>query len=211
LTISKIPAPPTLPLRCPERSWTAGLLRAREADVLSRDDRRLLQVHLAACGECRSAALSLDPTLLFAPMAGPSGDTAAGEGRKMAADVRAVLEAQRIDQRIRRPRVVLPGSFNMGHPALKAAALLLFGAGLAGLVSLRPWEDGGQAPARVAAMTPGADANARDLHDLHDVRVAAAIPFIDGVESPGAKVYQFAAEVPGQPAVVFVVDRNADL
>lgn len=180
---------------CPERSRTVWLVRARETDDLSRDDQRLLLDHLSGCSECRSTAVSLDPTLFFAPMAGPAADVTDGEGRKMAADVCAVLEAQRIDRRIRRP-----GRSILNRPALKAAALLLLGAGLAGLVSLYPWGGDAKVPARVVAVT-----------NVRAVPVVASSPFIETVESPGVKVYQFAADAPGQPAVVFVVDRNADL
>lgn len=189
------PKSPTAPPLCPERPRTIWLVRARETDGLSRDDRRLVLDHLSACGECRSTAFSIDPTLLFAPMADPAGDVAAGEGRKMAADVRAVLEAQRIDRRVRRP----------DRPVLKAAALLLLGAGLTGLISLHPWGGDAKVPGRVAAVTA-----ATAMTNIRAVSAASA-PLIETVGSPGVKVYQFAADAPGQPAVVFVVDRNADL
>ncbi len=195
MTVSKPPKPPAVQPVCPERARTVRLVRARETDDLSREDRRLLRDHLSACGGCRETAVSLDPTLLFSPMAGPAGDAAAGEGRKMAANVLAVLEARRIDRRMGRPRRFVPN-----HPLLKAAALLLVGAGLAGLFSLHPWGSEDKTAARVAAATTG-----------RAVPAGASAPFIETVDGPGVKVYQFAADGPGQPAVVFVVDRNADL
>lgn len=128
-------------------------------------------------------------------MAGPATDVTDSEGRQMASNVLAVLEGQRIDRRIRRPlRSVL------NRPVLRVAALLLLGAGLAGLISLHPWAGDAKAPARVAAMTK-----------VHAVPATASAPLIETVESPGVKVYQFSADAPGQPAVVFVVDRNSDL
>lgn len=189
------PATPTDRPPCAEGPRTLRLVRARETDDLSRENRRLLLEHLAACGACRAEAVSLDPTLLFAPLAASAGGDTAGtgtedDGRRLAADVRAVLEARRIDRRMmRRP----------SHPYLAAAALLVAGAGLAGLLSLRPWGGDEKLPSRLAAA-----AGSR-------VVPAASAPLVEGVESPGVKVYQFAADAPGQPAVVFVVDRNADL
>ena len=189
------PASPTDRHPCAERPGTLRLVRARETDDLSLEDRRLLREHLAACGACRAEAVSLDPTLLFAPLAASAdGDTPGtgteSDGRRMASDVRAVLEARRIDRRMmRRP----------ARPYLAVAALLVAGAGLAGLLSLRPWGGDERLPSRRAAV-----AGSRVLP-------AASAPLVEGVESPGVKVYQFAADGPGQPAVVFVVDRNADL
>src|ERR1035437_7180417 len=172
------PTSPTSRPLCPERSRTVWLVRAGEADDLSRADRRLLVAPLSAGGACRTRAVPLAPTLFFAPMAGPAADVTDGEGRKMAADVCAVLEAQRSGRRIRRP-----GRSILNRPALKAAALLLLGAGLAGLVSLYPWGGDAKAPARVVAVT-----------DVRAVPVVASSPFIETVESPGVKVYQFAAD-----------------
>jgi hypothetical protein len=192
---------PTVPPVCPERPRTVRLVRARETDDLSRDDRRLLLDHLSGCGECRSTAVSLDSTLFFAPMAGPATDVTDSEGRKMASDVLAVLEGQRIDRRIRRPRRSI-----LNSPVLKVAALLLLGAGLAGLISLHPWGGDAKAPARVATVMEGTAAT-----KVHAVPAAASAPLIETVDSPGVKVYQFSADAPGQPAVVFVVDRNSDL
>ena len=189
MTVTKSPQP-----ACPDRERTLRLVRAREAEELSREDLRLLRSHLSACGECRDTALSLDPTLLFAPLAGAAGDGAPGEGRKMAAGVLAVLEAQRIDRRMGRRR------FAPDRPVLKAAALLLVGAGLAGLVAMHPWRsDPTVAAHSLAGTTAG------------PLPSAASAPFIETVDGPGVKVYQFAADAPGQAAVVFVVDRNVDL
>jgi hypothetical protein len=198
---------PTIPPVCPERPRTVRLVRARDTDDLSRDDRRLLLNHLSECGECRSTAVSLDPTLFFAPMAGPAADVTGCEGRKMASDVLAILEGQRIDLRIRRPRQSI-----LNSPVLKAAALLLLGAGLAGLVSLHPWGGDAKTPVRAAAVMEGTGGTAATAAtNVHAVPVAARAPLIETVESPGVKVYQFAADAPGQPMVVFVVDRNSDL
>src|SRR5512140_1074745 len=202
-TKSPTPPTPTVSPVCPERTRTERLVRGRETDDLSRDDRRLLLDHLSLCRECRSTALSLDPTLIFSPMAG-SAEVPDGEGRKMASDVLAVLESQRIVGRLRRPRRSI-----LNSPVLKAAALLLLGAGLAGLISLHPWGGDAKSPVRVAAVTEGTEGTA--AASMHAVRVTASAPLIETVESPGAKVYQFAADAPGQPAVVFVVDRNSDL
>ena len=180
-------APPS----CPEASRTRRLVRARETDDLTLADARLLRAHLAACPACRSEAVSLDPTLLFSPIAG-GPDADAGEARRMASDVRAVLESRRVDRRMQRPR----------HTFLAAAALLVVGAGLAGLLALRPWAG---VPTSQPPVAEVAAAGVRYL----PARESA--PLVERVESPDVKVYQFAADAPGQPSVVFVVDRNADL
>lgn len=193
-----LPTAPTIRSLCPDRSGMVQLVHAREMDDLSRDDRRLLLDHLSKCGECRRAAFSIDPTLLFAPMAGPACDESDGEGRKMASDVLAVLEAQRIDRRIHRPRHSTLNSY-----ILKAAAVLFFATGLAGLVWLHPWGGIAKVPPRLATVMAVTSARV--------VPAAASFPLVEAVDSPGVKVYQFAADAPGQPAVVFIVDRNADL
>jgi hypothetical protein len=37
------------------------------------------------------------------------------------------------------------------------------------------------------------------------------LPAVEDLDATGAVVYQFPASKPGEPTVVFVVDRNADI
>ena len=135
--------------------------------------------------------MAKDPTLFFAPLArsfNPESFSASDvrDGKEMASDVLAVIESQRLDRRLRPPR-----------PFLKVAALVLAGAGLAGILLLR---HGGNLPPAVEASAASATSAA-----------AATAPLVEEVTCRDAKIYQFAPEAPGQPSVVFVVDRNADL
>ena len=87
------------------------------------------------------------------------------------------------------------------HRVAQAAALLALTAGLAGLVR---WES-----ARVGAP---ADVIARAGETSTPVPPdVSARPLIEGLRSPNARVYEFAAASPQEPAVVFVANPNADL
>jgi hypothetical protein len=84
---------------------------------------------------------------------------------------------------------------------VQAAALTALAAGLAGLVR---WEQA--RPANTIAgpsAAPGAAAPAPSD--------APARPLIEGVLDPRARVYEFAAASPQEPAIVFVANPNADL
>ncbi len=86
----------------------------------------------------------------------------------------------------------------------QAAALVGFTAGLAGLVR---WEAArpSRAANAVALASPTPPSGAPFPFD------APSRPLIESVRSPNARVYEFAAASPGEPAVVFVANPNADL
>ena len=197
---------------CPSEARTRDLLVRREEDLLSRDETRLLKEHLAACPACRAGALRLDPTLLFAPLAAAEDDARRASRRSLesdaatvTADVLAAVEIARARRRIepvawwRRPAA---------RTALRAASLALVSGGLVALLASRGSRVAeGPGPA-VAVRGPQALAPASA--SVAPVAMKASAPLIEGLKSPGATIYQFAGAA-GQPNVVFVVDRNADL
>lgn len=169
-----------------------------------------LKAHLAACASCAREAAALDPALLFAPLASSVSPEPATSGRRpappVAADARLVADAV-LDEVRRRARVTTPVPV-AAPPSpwrfrrfAQAAALVGLTAGLAGLVRwerLRPVDTAvrvAATPVPVAAVP--AEASAR--------------PLIEGMRSPNARVYEFAGASPGEPAVVFVANPNADL
>ena len=168
-----------------------------------------LKVHLASCVSCAAEAAALDPTLLFAPLSASVSPEPAAAGRRpdppVAEDARRVADA--VLEEIRRRVRVTPAaparaaaSWWRSHRLAQAAALIALAAGLAGLVR---WEQA--RPANTIAgpsAAPGAAAPASD---------APARPLIEGVRDPRARVYEFAAASPQEPAIVFVANPNADL
>jgi anti-sigma factor RsiW len=169
-----------------------------------------LKAHLAACAACAAEAAALDPTLVFAPLAASVSAEPAVAGRRpappVAEDARRVAEDV-LDEMRRRARVTTPVTLAGGPSARRfrrfaqAAALVLLAVGLAGVVR---WERLRAPNATVqASETPG---RAADLSSDASVR-----PLIEGMGNSGARVYEFAAASPQEPAVVFVANPNADL
>jgi hypothetical protein len=172
-----------------------------------------LKAHLATCGSCAAEAAALDPTVVFAPLAASVSPEPPVAGRRpanpVAEDARRVAEAV-LDEVRRRARVTTPVTAAAAPSAWRfrrfaeAAALIGLTAGLAGLVR---WErtrptDAVQASAQASA-TPGPA--------IALPSEASARPLIEGMRSPNARVYEFAAASPQEPAVVFVANPNADL
>ncbi len=172
-----------------------------------------LKAHLASCASCAAEAAALDPTVLFAPLAASVSPEPASTGRRpappVADDARRVADAV-LDEVRRRARVSTPAPRAAAPAAWRhrrfaqAAALVGFTAGLAGLVR---WEVArpSSAARAIAQASPTPSAGAPDLAD------APARPLIESVRSPNVRVYEFAAASPGEPAVVFVANPNADL
>lgn len=168
------------------------LLAAREADRLSAADERLLRRHLDECDACAARALGRDPVLLFSREAGPE-PLSAGERERFVGDVLASVAAARAARRG-------SGSPFRSHAALRFAASALLAASVAG--GWWAWRHEAPAPdavpvARAAAPLP--------------VVPADVVPAVEELSSGEAVVYQFPATAPGEPTVVFVVDRNADI
>jgi anti-sigma factor RsiW len=170
------------------------LLARREADRLSASEERLLREHLASCDACAAEALRTDPVLLFAR------DTASSSPEVLTADERerfvgAVLAATGAARAERR---IHPGRLG---PGLRIAASLLLAASLVGV-----WFSRGRTPAPPG----GAAAPVAIARDARPVPAEAIAP-LEEVGGAGTVVYQFPPTAPGEPTVVFVVDRNADI
>ena len=172
-----------------------------------------LKAHLASCGSCAAEAAALDPTLVFAPLAASVSPEPPLSDRRsappVAEDARRVADA--VLDEVRRRARVSTGETRVAAPAAwryrrfaQAAALVAFTAGLAGLVR---WEVARLpgASSTVAQSSPTPPAVAPISFD------APARPLIESVRSPNVRVYEFAATAPGEPAVVFVANPNADL
>lgn len=201
--------------RCPESGRVLSAVR----DLVSEETSSSLSLpslssdlkaHLAVCASCAAQAAALDPTLVFAPLAASVSPEPAVAGRRpadpVAEDARRVADAV-LDEVRRRARVTTPFSSRVAPSAWRlrrfaqAAALVGLTAGLAGLVR---WERLRRPDAAVpASATPGPAAALPSE--------ASARPLIEGMRSPNARVYEFAAASPLEPTVVFVANPNADL
>lgn len=167
------------------------LLRRREEDRLSLEEQRLLRAHLASCDACAAEAFRHDPVLLFAADAEPEAATADARER-FVADVLASVAAAKAGRRLRSARAGV---------GLRLAASLLLAAAVAGVWLSR---DRGETPS-------GGEAFPVALAPRAVPEPAEPVPAFESLGGAGAVVYQFPATTPGEPTVVFVVDRNADI
>ncbi|MHB8800334.1 MAG: hypothetical protein ACYDBY_17945 [Thermoanaerobaculia bacterium] len=168
------------------------LLARREKDCLSPDEERLLRGHLASCEVCGAEALSRDPVLLFARAAAP--EPLSAEARERFVD--GVLAAASTAKAGRRLQGV------HSRPVLRIAASLLLAASVAGVWLARESGDGA-AEAPRPELVAVADEGVRTPPDV--------VPAVEELGGDAAVVYQFPSTRPGEPTVVFVVDRNADI
>ncbi len=171
------------------------LLAKRDGDRLSPSEERLLAGHLASCDACAAEALGHDPVLLFARDAARSApDVLSAEAREhFVADVLAATTAARAGRRHGVSRTGI---------GLRIAASLLLAVSVAGVWYARG--RGGASPFPEAALPVAAAAATSPAR-------VETLPVVEGVRAAGAVVYQFPASRPGEPTVVFVVDRNADI
>jgi hypothetical protein len=191
---------------CTEREMTARFVSLRAKDAMDPSGDAFLRRHLAACPECFAEAVAADPSLLFIRLSAsiearempPHSASRAARGHRdepsgadFAADVLAVIRDRATE-----------GGRRTAHPGrisrhwLRAAAVLLLASGLAAVLVLhRP-------------VAPAPDAGATSLAVVSNV---APRPLIEELASPGARVYEFAASTPQEPAVVFVANPDADL
>jgi len=193
---------------CADGDLIGRLLTLRADDTLDAAGRQTLDAHLAACDDCRAAAWEADPTLLFAPLA-VSADALrarrasrwdeaaeAAEADRLAEDVLAAIRARQTESAATSRA---PGR----RVALRAAAVLLAVAGIAGLVVLKRSDD-----------SVANDVAARAWAELPlplAIAEGPARPLIEELRTPGARVYQFAGGSPKEATVVFVANPDADL
>ena len=166
------------------------------SDALPSPQRRILRDHLAACPECREAAVARDGSLLFARRI--ADDVSPEESAGILASVRtgvAHIEAERrLARRARRAR-----------PAAAAAAAAALLALLVPAVRGRRETRAAHSPVAVHETVPTAVATAQTGLE------PAAAPAETGAPST-ATVYELS---PGagreEPRVVWIVDRGLDI
>lgn len=181
-------------MNTPVCSRLDDLLAKRDGDRLSLAEERLLAGHLVSCDACAAEALRHDPVLLFARDAARSApDVLTAEGReRFVGDVLAATAAAKAGRR---------HSVSRTGIGLRIAASLLVAASVAAVWYAR---GRGASPSPEGAF-PVADA-AGEWSEQGET-----LPAVEDVRATGAVVYQFPASRPGEPTVVFVVDRNADI
>lgn len=175
-------------------SRLGDLLERRDGDHLSPSEERLLARHLVSCDACAAEALRRDPVLLFARDAARSApEVLTDDAReRFVGDVLAATAAAKTGRRHSVSRTVL---------GLRIAASLLLVASVAGVWYVR---------GRGFSPSPGETFPAVVAAGARTVRVET-LPAVENLGADGAIVYQFPASKPGEPTVVFVVDRNADI
>ncbi|HPA51986.1 MAG TPA: hypothetical protein PLP50_10335 [Thermoanaerobaculia bacterium] len=168
------------------------LLARREEDRLTAAEEGFLRGHLATCEACAAEALRRDPVLLFARAAAPEPLSAEARGR-FVSGVLAATATAKAGRRLQRAHA---------RPVLRLAASLLLAASVAGVWLARDGGDGaGEVPR--PELVAAADEGIRTPPDV--------VPAVEDLGGDTAVVYQFPSTRPGEPTVVFVVDRNADI
>lgn len=182
-------------MNSPVCSRLDDLLEKRDGDRLSLSEERLLAGHLASCDACAAEALRHDPVLLFSRDAARSApDILSVEAReRFVGDVLAATTAARAGRRHVVSRTGI---------GLRIAASLLLAVSVAGVWYAR---ERGASPPPEEGTFPVADAAGTSPEQVE------TLPAVENVRAAGAVVYQFPASRPGEPTVVFVVDRNADI
>jgi anti-sigma factor RsiW len=167
------------------------------ADTLPAPQRRILREHLAACDDCRRAALEKDPSLAFARPFSPE-PVDASDAARILASVRTGVALRQTELRIRGGS----GRRIAGSVAAAAAALAL-ALLIPGGRSTRPVET---ASVRPPAPSP-APVQAAGVQP-----VPVARPVEPAVSSSEATIYDLN---PGagreEPRVVWIVDRGLDI
>lgn len=168
------------------------LLARREEDRLTPAEEGFLRGHLASCETCAAEALRRDPVLLFARAAAP--EPLSADARERFVDgVLAAAATAKAGRRLQRAH---------SRPVLRLAASLLLAASVAGVWLARDAGDG-SAEAPRPELVAAADEGVRAPSDV--------VPAVEDLGGDAAVVYQFPSTRPGEPTVVFVVDRNADI
>ena len=181
-------------MNVPVCSRLGDLLEKRDGDRLSPSGERLLVGHLVSCDACADEALRHDPVLLFArDAARNTPDVLTAEGReRFVGDVLAATAAPKAGRRL---------SVSRTGVGLRIAASLLLAASVAGVWFVR---------GRGVSPPPEGTFPVADATGARPVQVDT-LPSVENFDAIGAVVYQFPASKPGEPTVVFVVDRNADI
>jgi hypothetical protein len=166
-------------------------LASYSAEELSGPQRREVREHLAGCRTCREAAVTADPTLLFAGAA-PVEDVSAADMARILEGVRVGVALKQAERRLAMHRK--PGRRTAAVAA--AAAVVLFTLALPGGLSPR-------------ASAPAARATAGKTVTPGFAKASVTAP---ADASGGATVYEIApGSGPDNPRVVWIVDRSLDI
>lgn len=152
------------------------------------------QAHLEDCAECRRQALAIDPTLAFRGAA--AWTSTPGESAAIIQAVHTLRRTGELEHRAEQGRAPSPGARSREHGPLAAAALF----------------------ALILAFQPATTSRNRNESTtlLLERPAAAALqrasrpeePAIEGIDRPGARVYEWGAE---DLSVVMVVDESLDV
>jgi anti-sigma factor RsiW len=174
-------------------------ISAYVADEMIPAVRSEFRSHLTACGECRAAAVAIEPTLLFSA---PMRDEERPENvRAVLANVRAAVAVRETARRIERP-----AASDRAHR--RAVVGLASAATLAGLALLSPRA---QAPGLPAARQ---DATATaSIPATSDITPARLSKSLEPVSPSSATVYEWNTDRGKSDGmkIVWIVDRSIEL
>jgi hypothetical protein len=203
---------------CPRLALWNELLAARRGHVaggvLSAEQRE----HLAACAECRRAAVEGDASLAFvlALASGPAQGAAAPDVEAMRQAVRgAVRDITRDSIRAARGRASTFGSESR-LAGLRRRGLGWKGVAAAGLAALALLMRPSLLPTAVSPdpMVPVAAAAAlpvaKGLAGASSLASFASSPLIEDLDGPNARIYEL-ADRPGDVSVVLIVDESLEI
>jgi Putative zinc-finger len=162
------------------------------ADALAPEERAQLRAHLAGCGDCRRAASSLEPTLLFAVC--PFEEVPPAEVERILAAVRTGIALKEAEAKVSR------GALRRHRaPAAVAAALALLTLALPGSSRRAAPE----LPTPIASQTSPSGA---------EPFTPVAQPASPGTFPTEATIYDWNPGVGREePRVVWIVDRSLDI
>ena len=200
---------------CPETLPLLGSGLSEER--LSEADARAVRAHLAACDSCRALAAADDPTVLFLELRGGALPGSFWSGFE--AGLRERIDAARPGWTsvFRQP--------TLAYVTAPLAMLLVVGATL---FVMRPGPLGGRRPewlrspfakpAPSAPRSPEAPPGPPGATLAPGTTLApagrppAGAELLEGVDSPGARVYRFTVGGPGEETpIYFVVDESIDI
>ena len=169
-------------------------------DALPAPQRKMFRDHLAACAECRGAAVAGDPTFRFArPLADSVSE---GESREILAAVRTGVDLLRAQRRLGKSSRKLRIS---SAAAAAVAAIVLLSSGW-GVLQSRPAPKGVVAAAPASVLSAAPDQAPASAAELQPAGLS------EGISSPDSTVYDWN---PGagreEPRVVWIVDRGLDI
>lgn len=173
------------------------LLSSFAAGALAEAAERQVRDHLATCAACRDAALERDPTVLFLDLRRDPlpGDFWAGFNTRL----RARLEAEGRPKAPWLAWAADPGARRLAYVAAPLTIVLLIGT----LFLVRPGGPGKIGP--VQGPPP-------DLQALSAPAGQDALPALEEVGSPSARVYRFTVGSGGdETPIYFVVDEAIDI